>query len=141
MTNSELDDLNGKYLSTKDNKVGIYNGGTRAGATQVYTGSSAGACPNSVNLHTWPIGIVDHALGLVGSDGYLDFVDLTAPAGRRENSTATYSWDEFQLTEGGDPGSQIVWKPGKTVKPGWVAFPGAEVGDWVIRYYDNDGKT
>ncbi|RYP03642.1 hypothetical protein DL764_005021 [Monosporascus ibericus] len=79
-----------------------------------------------VELHTYPIGIVDHALGLQGPPGLLTFVDLVNPRmGDPEDGTVKV-WDTFRVSDG------------KLINEGqgeWCAFP-LQTGGWVVKWYD-----
>lgn len=135
-TSSDFEPLNDKYLSTSNATVGIYSSGDKSSATRLYT--SAGQGPEQVSLHTFPIGIVDHAFGLVGADGYLQLQDLTQPAGKTvkpydDDSADTYSWQEFTLS--GDD-KELRWGKDDVV-PGWIAKPAGD--EWIVKFYDGQG--
>ncbi|CAM1503043.1 Fc.00g078190.m01.CDS01 [Cosmosporella sp. VM-42] len=137
---TDFQDLNGKYLSTEANQVGVFSSGDKSAATKIYTNQhEADENTDTISLHTTPIGIVDHALGLVGSDGYLEFRDLTQPAvqSKAQDTKDTYSWDDFRLGRGGKE-NQLVWGKDK-VKPGWIATPSD--GDYTVKFFSNDGDS
>ncbi|RYO89236.1 hypothetical protein DL766_004544 [Monosporascus sp. MC13-8B] len=79
-----------------------------------------------VELHTYPIGIVDHALGLHGPPGLLTFVDLPNPRMGDPEDGMVKVWDTFRVSGG------------KLVNGGegeWYTFP-LQTGGWVVKWYD-----
>ncbi|KAH7002067.1 hypothetical protein EDB80DRAFT_70038 [Ilyonectria destructans] len=135
---AEFDSIDGKWLRAKSNVIGVYDNGLEGNAIQVLLGD--GENSEVVSLPTYPVGIVEHALGLVGKNGYLEFQDLTQPSGHNTDdldSTETYSWKEFALGEPDDDNlRELTWGV-KDAIPGWIALP---IGDnqWKIKNYDGD---
>lgn len=133
---SEFDSIDGKWLRAESNVIGVYDNGLEGNAIQVLLGD--GENSEVVSLPTYPVGIVEHALGLVGKNGYLEFQDLTQPSGHNTDdldSTETYSWKEFALGEPDDDNlRELTWGV-KDAIPGWIALP---IGDnqWKIKNYD-----
>lgn len=79
-------------------------------------------------LHTYPVGIVDHALGLEGKPGVTTLVDITNPANPKTQDGQPLAWDSFRVADG----KLTVDGEGH-----WDAFPGPKQGDWTIKW--NDG--
>lgn len=135
---AEFDSIDGKWLRAESNVIGVYDNGLEGNAIQVLLGD--GENSEVVSLPTYPVGIVEHALGLVGKNGYLEFQDLTQPSGHNTDdldSTETYSWKEFALGEPDDDNlRELTWGV-KDAIPGWIALP---IGDnqWKIKNYDGD---
>lgn len=110
----------------KANKIGVYGGGDNYMTVQVYPASSEKS--GCSTLHTYPIGIVDHAIAVSGQGPFRDFIDVTMPAGL-STSNSTTNWDSFQMAEDRlklDFGGQ------------WVAFPDPNEG-WNVKWFD--GKS
>ncbi|KAK8878889.1 hypothetical protein PGQ11_000183 [Apiospora arundinis] len=119
-------ELNGQVLRMKANKIGVYGGGDNYMTVQVYPASSEKS--GCSTLHTYPIGIVDHAIAVSGQGPFRDFIDVTMPAGL-STSNSTTNWDSFQMAEDHlklDIGGQ------------WVAFPDPNEG-WNVKWFD--GKS
>lgn len=108
----------------KANKIGVYGGGDNYMTVQVYPASSQKA--GCSTLHTYPIGIVDHAIAVTGQGAFRDFVDVTMPAGLSSTDSHT-NWNSFQMAEEDrlelDMGGQ------------WVAFPDPDDG-WNVKWFD-----
>lgn len=131
---SDSKDLDGKYITTNAGDVGVSSSSDPNSAVQVTTNKNEGS--NNISLHTYPVGIVDHALGLIGDDGYLDFKDLTQPSGNAKSSDHdTYSWDEFILADD----DELVYGK-RDATPGWIASPQGEE-EWTVKYFDNTGLS
>lgn len=126
-------ELTGAYL-TVDNGgaggvswVGVIPSGS---PVQVYTVES----PNKgqVELHTYPIGIVDHVLGLVGAGGVLNLSDITNPSSTEFTPGTTVDWTSFKFGGDGDKGNSVTYA-GKA--GGWIAVP-AGYEAWTVKWYD-----
>jgi hypothetical protein len=136
----QIEALNGRYLSLSNNTVGVYEGGSVSTALRFYTIQSRNK--TTFELHTWPIGFVDHALALVGppDSGLFAFQDLTNPhsdpAGSAVGQDQPATFTDFVLggpdPETGREVSMLSFGPGKSR---WVAFPRAN-GEWEIKWYD-----
>lgn len=76
---------------------------------------------DAVELHTWPIGIVDHALGLVGGPAIKQLQDIAMPASKPGPEGDKADWKSFGMKF--DPATE--GKQGAVTHPGgrWVAFP------------------
>ncbi|KAK8022902.1 hypothetical protein PG991_006783 [Apiospora marii] len=119
-------ELDGQVLRMKASKIGVYGGGDNYMTVQVYPASSQKA--GCSTLHTYPIGIVDHAIAVTGEGAFRDFVDVTMPAGLSGTDSNT-NWNSFQMVEDSlklDMGGQ------------WVAFPDPDNG-WNVKWFD--GKS
>lgn len=136
MQYSDFDGIDGKWLRAESNVIGVYDNGLEGNAIQVLLGD--GENSEVVSLPTYPVGIVEHALGLVGKNGYLEFQDLTQPSKHNTDDldhTETYSWKDFALSEPDyDDLRELTWGV-KDAVPGWIALP---IGDnqWKIKNYD-----
>lgn len=119
-------EIHDKYLSISNENVGIYDS-----QQPVVVYSTPGAGSDLVSLHTYPIGIVDHALALTGTNGLYDLKD-TMPQVTDPAPDATFSWREFVLQE---DSSTVLWRAGSQGK--WVVFPGADQGTFEVKW--NDG--
>ncbi len=96
-------------------------------------------------LHTYPIGIVDQILVLVGANGLLDLSQLISPQLPTKGNETTYDWKSFRLA-GGNPSS-----PGRPTNSlsyagaggDWAAFPSYSEGkgnkDWSVKW--RSGKS
>ena len=127
--NSGNRELNGQVLRMKANKIGVYGGGDNYMTVQVYPASSQKS--GCTTLHTYPIGIVDHAVAVSGQGPFRDFVDVTMPAGMSASNAATTDWNSFQMAEDHlklDVGGQ------------WVAFPDPDEG-WNVKWFDGKFQT
>ena len=82
-----------------------------------------------MELHTYPIGIVDHALGLHGRRGLMTFVEMVNPRkGKGDDDELVSYWDTFRVSQ-----------DEKLVNQGdgrWFAFPTLKDG-WVVKWYDS----
>lgn len=134
--------LDGKYLSVRDNKVGVWNGNEPVNFYTAPSPSQSGL----VELHTWPIGIVDSVLGLVGSGGLTTLTEISSP------ETVTYpvgtsaDWKSWALIEGapGTGGAARRVSAAKNLldyagsRTGrWAAFPRAN-NEWVVTWLEGE---
>ncbi|KAI0483768.1 hypothetical protein F4859DRAFT_411249 [Xylaria cf. heliscus] len=120
---SSVKDLDGHYLASNASTLGIYRSDD-VSPIRVYPTNSAKKGCNQ--LHTYPVGIVDHALGLVGSNGLMTLTDMVNPSGEKPANGLVTEWDSFRisdskLTNDGD-GS-------------WVVFP-ATKNSWTVKWTD-----
>lgn len=119
-----MKELNGRYLASNASTLGLYD--EEISPVRVYqTSSEKKGCSQ---LHTYPIGIVDHALALVGSDGLMALKDMVNPSGAKPETGLVMEWDTFRVTD-----SKLT-NDGKGT---WVAFPSTEPG-WTVKW--TDGK-
>lgn len=92
---------------------------------QVYTAASSKK--GLLELHTYPVGIVDHAVGLHGPPGLMEMVDLANPHQQeKEEDGLVREWDEFRIE--GD----------KLLNDGegkWYAFV-TTAGYWLVKWYE-----
>ncbi|KAI1361656.1 hypothetical protein F5Y08DRAFT_12245 [Xylaria arbuscula] len=117
---SDVKDIDGLYLSSNASTIGVYEGDEDSAIRVYKTSSTKAGCSQ---LHTYPIGIVDHALALVGSNGLMTLTDMVNPAGAKPEDA---EWDAFRVSDG------------KLTNDGegrWVAFPGAE-DSWSLKWTD-----
>ncbi|KAK8084331.1 hypothetical protein PG997_005602 [Apiospora hydei] len=118
--NQELD---GQVLRMKANKIGVYGGGDKFMMVKVYPASSSK--PGCSTLHTYPIGIVDHAVAINGTSAFRDFVDVTQPAGLSASNSMT-NWNSFKMADN-------LLKLDMGGK--WVAFPDGN-GGYNVKWFD-----
>ncbi|KAK8044486.1 hypothetical protein PG993_004510 [Apiospora rasikravindrae] len=119
-------ELDGQVLRMKASKIGVYGSGDKYMTVKVYPASSEK--PGCNTLHTYPIGIVDHAIAVNGTGAFRDFIDVVQPAGLSASNTMT-NWNSFQMSEN----RLKVDMGGK-----WVAFPDPDQG-WNVKWFD--GKS
>ena len=123
-----------KYLSVKNGKVGIFQGSLPENDLKV----SLSQTGKFFSLHTLPVGIVDHALGLVGSGGLKSFQDLTNPQGEITIQGEPAYWSTF--TKGGQsplgrPTDDILGFEASN-NGVWVLSPASTPGDFVVNWWD-----
>ncbi|KAK9770983.1 hypothetical protein SCAR479_12332 [Seiridium cardinale] len=117
VASKDNEDLNGQVLEVSDSVLGVYEGDKTP--VQVYP--TANGDFNS--LHTWPVGIVDHVLGLKGDNGLYTLVDLM---NTKDKDTADGSYyDTFLLKDG------LI---SQNLPGGWVAFP--TTNGWNVKWSD-----
>ncbi|KAI0164141.1 hypothetical protein GGR57DRAFT_498246 [Xylariaceae sp. FL1272] len=128
----------GRYLGLRDNTVGLYE--DDASPVQVYPSKSQK--PGCMELHTYPVGIIDHSLGLVGEPGFLSFTDMVNPEGMEPgvvyDEDDVFHWDTFAVDANHmltDTSSQGVWR----------AYPstGDSAGDddWEVKWVSGETFT
>lgn len=117
------DEMNGKLLTLRASEVGYYTGEGQS-PLQVYKASSSK--PGASALHTYPIGVVDHALGLDCSAGSLcTIVDIMDTPGSKNDTVDLDSWTI------GDNGEVSQAREGH-----WVAKPSSDPGSYDLRWWD-----
>lgn len=123
--------LDGKYLGSFNNTIGVFND---AMAVQFYTVN--GGKPGHVELHTYPIGIVDHALALRGAGEQLDFLNVVNPATIPVPAGEIYDWTSFSLAadpeDAGKPANCLDYAAGEDGR--WVAVPSGNEGEWSVKW-------
>ena len=84
-------------------------------------------------LHRYPVGIVDHALALVGAEarGLMDLTDVPNPAVTKFPTGTKCDWDSFSL----DAKDKTVDYAGSSGGR-WVAFPSGTGGEWSVKWKD-----
>ncbi|KAJ2904725.1 hypothetical protein MKZ38_007343 [Zalerion maritima] len=164
----DLSPLDGSYLSINDASVGVFTTSKSAIPLEFYV--IEGVSEGTWEIHTYPIGIVDHALGLVGMNGLLKFTDITNPAATSYTEGTTAIWTEWGLdkfppiviqdngiacvpVESSEevgvgkrevPRDQLVYYSGKGAGneyAKWMAFPGDGEGDWNIFWNNGSAIT
>ncbi|ORY61569.1 uncharacterized protein BCR38DRAFT_36888 [Pseudomassariella vexata] len=116
--------LDGQEIKLSGSTLGVYQD---ANATPVQVYPTNTTTQDVLSLHMYPIGIVDHALGLTNGPGLFDFVDIVNPAA----SSSSGDWQTFQMSEGKITNDNVGQ---------WLAFPDTS-SSWVIRWSDNTGVT
>lgn len=115
--------MDGKLLTLRASEVGLYQGEGQS-PLQVYKAPSSK--PGTNTLHTYPIGIVDHAIGLDCSAGSLCTVlDVMDAAGGKNDAVDLESWTI------GDNGEVSLAREGH-----WVAKPSSDPGSYDLRWWD-----
>jgi len=106
-------------------------------------------------LHQYPVGIIDHVLGLVGPEheGPLTLMDIADPKTRPIPQDRVMDWTSFRPLATNDsttgdqdrspaaplpPNTEKLTYTGKA-KGRWAAFPGSTPGEWTVTWYD--GKS
>ncbi|KAK7754552.1 hypothetical protein SLS62_003573 [Diatrype stigma] len=118
------DTIDGQYLVANGTDIGVMLDSQTP--VQVYTTPSSKE-GGLLELHTYPVGIVDHAIGLHGPPGLMNMVDLANPKGKTtDDDNVVNVWDTFRLVE------EKLTNDG-TGK--WYAFP-TQRGGYVVKWYD-----
>ncbi|KAI1164438.1 hypothetical protein F5B18DRAFT_252862 [Nemania serpens] len=120
---SSMKEVNGRYLSSNASTLGLYEGDGFSPIRVYQASSEKKGC---IQLHTYPIGIVDHALGLVGSDGLMTLTDMVNPAAPKPTGGVIVEWDAFQVSDN------------KLTTDGagsWAAFPTSKTS-WSLKWTD-----
>ncbi|KAI1799651.1 hypothetical protein F4811DRAFT_88569 [Daldinia bambusicola] len=117
--------LDGRFIGLKNNTLGIFNGDD-VSPVKVYTVDSEKEGCNE--LHTYPVGIVDHSIGLLGPPDLLTLVDMMNPHSIKPGDGNIAQWDTFQLSDG---------KLTNDVEGQWLAFPSGRDA-WQVKW--TDGK-
>ncbi|KAI2617839.1 hypothetical protein GGR54DRAFT_640923 [Hypoxylon sp. NC1633] len=115
--------VDGRFLSMKNSTLGLFEGDD-VSPVQVYpTNSEKEGCSE---LHTYPIGIIDHSIGLVGEPSLLTLVDMINPNTVDPGDGNVAMWDTFRMADG---------KVSNNIDGQWLAFPGS--GDsWQVKWSD-----
>ncbi|KAK5625946.1 hypothetical protein RRF57_001662 [Xylaria bambusicola] len=120
---SPVKNINDRYLSSNASAIGVYDIDDTAAIRVYQTSSKKAGCSQ---LHIYPVGIVDHALALVGSNGLMTLTDMVKPSGTKPADGLVMEWDTFRVSGG------------KLTNDGqgrWVAFPGAK-DSWGVKWTD-----
>ncbi|KAI1758588.1 hypothetical protein GGR53DRAFT_524550 [Hypoxylon sp. FL1150] len=117
------ENLDGRFLSLQNNTLGVFDG-NKVSPIQVYQIESEKE--DCIELHTYPVGIVDHTLGLMGPPGLLALVDMTNPRTIDPGEGTVAQWDTFRITKG---------KLGNSIDGQWLAFPGQN-DRWAVKWSD-----
>ncbi|KAI1757978.1 hypothetical protein F4782DRAFT_5338 [Xylaria castorea] len=120
---SSMKELDGHYLASNASILGIYRNDDISPIRVYQTSSEKKGCSE---LHTYPIGIVDHSLGLVGSNGLMTLTDMVNPSGAKPADGLVAEWDSFRITDS------------KLTNDGdgsWVIFPLTK-NSWAVKWTD-----
>ncbi|KAI0018004.1 hypothetical protein F4780DRAFT_563585 [Xylariomycetidae sp. FL0641] len=120
-------ELDGRFLAMSGNELGIFEGDDTSPVRVYQTDGQKAGCKE---LHTYPVGFVDHSLGLVGDSetpGFLQFVDLVNPGGKPTDDSVAL-WDTFRVSDDG--------RLTNDGEGSWLAFPGEDEGAWTVRWSD-----
>ncbi|KAK1768352.1 hypothetical protein QBC33DRAFT_513967 [Phialemonium atrogriseum] len=133
--------LDGKYLGESNSTIGVFHGSS---AVRIYAvpGRSEAGSNQLVELHTYPIGIVDHALALSGAGEQLDLVNLVNPAATTSaGGDDTYDWTSFSLDsqprDAGKPANCVDYSADRAGR--WVAIPAGNEDEWSVKWQGADG--
>jgi hypothetical protein len=118
--------IDGRYLAMNASSIGIYEGDDTSAIRVYQTGSKK---KGYTELHTYPVGIVDHALGLIGSNGLMTLMDMVNPEGTKPADGLVMEWDAFRVSN-----SRLT----NEGQGAWVAFPTAK-RSWSVKWAD--GKS
>ncbi|KAI0969645.1 hypothetical protein F4678DRAFT_166740 [Xylaria arbuscula] len=120
---SSVKALDDRYLSANASTLGLYDGDHISPIRVYQTSSKKAGCSQ---LHTYPVGVVDHALALVGSDGLMALTDMVNPSGAKPADGQVTEWDTFRISD------DRLTNDGQGR---WVAFPGAR-SSWSVKWTD-----
>ncbi|KAF2971617.1 hypothetical protein GQX73_g1971 [Xylaria multiplex] len=120
---SSANDVDGQYLSSNASTLGLYDGDDFSPVRVYATSSKKAGC---IQLHTYPVGIVDHAIALVGSGGLMTLTDMVNPSGAKPADGLVTEWDSFRVSD------TKLTNDGKGT---WVAFPAAK-NSWSVKWTD-----
>ncbi|KAI0407249.1 hypothetical protein F4802DRAFT_46704 [Xylaria palmicola] len=120
--------LNGRYLSSNASTLGVYDSDEFSPIRVYQTSSSKKGC---TQLHTYPVGIVDHALALVGADGLMTLTDMVNPAGSKPVDGRVTEWEEFKVSD---------TKLTNNGQGSWIAFPTTK-SSWSVKWTDGSAFT
>ncbi|KAL7622593.1 hypothetical protein AAE478_008103 [Parahypoxylon ruwenzoriense] len=115
--------VDGRFLALDNNTLGVFDG-EDIEPVKVYTVESQKEGLNE--LHTYPVGIVDHSIGLLGPPGLLTLVDMMNPHNVQPGEGTIAQWDTFRVDDG------------KVTNDGagqWLAFPGPR-DTWKVKWSD-----
>ncbi|KAI1104986.1 hypothetical protein F4804DRAFT_305643 [Jackrogersella minutella] len=116
--------VDGRFIAMKNNTLGVFDGDDTAPIKVYTTESEKAGCSE---LHTYPVGIIDHSVGLLGPPGLLNLVDMINPHTINPGEGDVAQWDTFRLTEG---------KLKNDVEGQWLAFPAASGDSWNVKWSD-----
>ncbi|KAI0420937.1 hypothetical protein F5X98DRAFT_312413 [Xylaria grammica] len=120
---SSVNDVDGRYLSSNASTLGLYDGDDVSPIRVYQTSSKKAGCSQ---LHTYPVGIVDHAIALVGSGGLMTLTDMVNPSGAQPADGLVTEWDSFRISD-----SKLT----NDGKGNWVVFPTVKSG-WSVKWTD-----
>ncbi|KAJ2984812.1 hypothetical protein NUW58_g5865 [Xylaria curta] len=120
---SSVKELDGQYLASNASKLGVYRGEDVAPVRVYQTSSEKKGC---TQLHTYPVGIVDHAIALVGSGGLMTLSEMVNPSGTKPGDGLAMEWDTFRVS------NSRLTNDGKGT---WIAFPTTK-NSWSVKWTD-----
>ncbi|KAI2633253.1 hypothetical protein GGS26DRAFT_555922 [Hypomontagnella submonticulosa] len=115
--------VDGRFLALNNNTLGVFDG-EDISPIRVYTTKSEKE--GLSELHTYPVGIVDHSIGLIGPPGLLTLVNMMNPHTVKPGEGNIAQWDTFRVAES------------KLTNDGsgqWLAFPSAG-NTWQVKWSD-----
>ncbi|EJT73342.1 hypothetical protein GGTG_10186 [Gaeumannomyces tritici R3-111a-1] len=131
--------LDGKYLSVRGDKVGVWNDND---PLSVYTSPSPSQ-GGLVQLHKWPAGVVDSVLGLVGTGGLTTLTEISSPDSITYPVGTVADWKSWALIQGpaagaankraAEPKNLLDYAGSRTGR--WAAFPRANK-EWVVTWLE-----
>ena len=129
------------YLSLQNNKVVVASGDI-CDALRFYP--VVNAQTGQYEFHTYPIGIIDHVIGLVGEpdSGFYGLRDIVPPANGRivAGGDNIVSWTEFTLTApaGAKDDSEMAVSFVNATASKWYAFPRGAPQNWEVNWWDGE---
>ena len=141
---SSFKTLHGRYLSVNTTSMGP-GGTSRVGFFQkgqpleVYTVKSPDFNEKFglLELHTWPIGIVDHVIGIAGSSSMSSLVGITNPANPNLSTPKppVVSWNMFHF-DGNEKNGTVDYQRGSA---NWISRPVTASG-YGVELWDGTGN-
>ncbi|KAH9886624.1 hypothetical protein F4778DRAFT_786722 [Xylariomycetidae sp. FL2044] len=128
ISSPQYEDLDGSYLSITNSTLGIFAGSDISPVRVYETASAKEGCKE---LHTYPVGFVDHSLALIGSPGLLTLEELTNPGRDEPDDGKVMLWDTFIFEDA---------KVKNDASGQWLAFPSADNG-WQVKWADGSAAT
>lgn len=131
--------LNGKLLSVNKDQIGVHPG---CPPVRFYPVHASGKATDLYQLHTYPIGIVDAVIGLVGPGTLSTLTQINNPDSFNSPNGTSADWTSWKMASGD---SGVGGKPNYLDYVGssggkWVAFPGDQKGDsWAVTWFDQTG--
>ncbi|KAK3694708.1 hypothetical protein B0T22DRAFT_533703 [Podospora appendiculata] len=130
--------LDGQYLGVNGTLVGVFKA---ASVVRFYTVPNAKT--GNVELHTYPVGVVDHALALVGSEshGLLDFSDVVNPASTTFPTGTKCDYTSFRLSAGEQVAADNTLVYAGASNGRWVVFPTGNGAEWSVKWKASSALT
>ncbi|KAI0007568.1 hypothetical protein F4779DRAFT_591338 [Xylariaceae sp. FL0662B] len=120
-------DLDGRFLALDNSTLGLFD--DDIDPLTVYPVDSEKEGCNE--LHTYPVGFVDHSLALVGPPGLLTLVDMMNPDSVSPDDGNVALFDTFRIVDG---------KVTNDSDGQWLAFPDTN-NEWKVKWSDGTAVT
>ncbi|KAI1077941.1 hypothetical protein F5B20DRAFT_549873 [Whalleya microplaca] len=121
------EDLDGRFLAINNSTLGLFGGDIEP--VKVYPVDSTKEGCNE--LHTYPVGFVDHSIGLYGPPGLLTLVDMMNPDSIVPDDGSVAVFDTFRIVDN---------KVTNDAEGQWLAFPDGS-NDWKVKWSDGTAVT